>query len=585
MIVEDYHYPLHSIPNRRDFRDMLDRTCENFGEQLTFFEKDERDRYQGITYNQFRHRIACLGEALLDMGIVQRDKIAIMGKNCRKWAISYYAVVSSNCIIVPIDKDLGGDEIERIVTKAEVKAAIFENRYTEIFQAVSRKHRFLKYLIPFDAQKNYPVCLDVLIQNGEQRIKQGNRKYPGIRINPEETASILFTSGTTGTPKGVMLSQKNIISNIVQMRQLIWLDETMTFLSVLPLHHVYECTCGFLCQVHAGTRIAYAQSLKKIAQNINEIRPTNINVVPLLLEAFYRRIIEKINEKPSTRIKFKIGDLLCSMVQAVLRKNIRRKVFNQVHDRFGGKLDLFITGGAAVKPEISRFLRKLGFRVIQGYGITECSPFLAGNRDRFFSDSAAGLPSPGCDIEIFDKNDTGIGEIGAKGPNVMLGYYREPELTKQAFRSGYFMTGDLGYIDSKNFLYVVGRKKHTIVTKTGKNIYPEEIEFQFLHSELIKEIVISERRDPETMDEIIAAHIHPNLEVLAERTGKQEDEIADKETIPLIRKNIREVNAKLVSYKRITYFYLHREEFEKTTTRKIKRFLVEPEGEPIPVYR
>ena len=589
MVIKDYHYPLYEIEKRVDFRDMLNKTCEKYGNELSFFEKNKNNRYEGITFNEFRNNVRYLGEALYDAGFNPRDKIALIGRNCRNWAIAYYAITSSDFIVVPIDKDIKETEINNIIEKAKVKGAIFENKYKDIFKKLSNKHPTLTILIPFDNEKEFKHSLSQMFEIGKKLLSKGSNRYDSITINPENVTSIIFTSGTTGNPKGVMLSQKNITSNIVQMRQLIWIDHTMTFLSVLPLHHVYECTCGFLCQLHAGTKIAYAQSLKQIADNIREARVTNINVVPLLLEAFYKRLQEKINSKKSTKIKFKIALLICNLIETIVGKDkgrkIRRNVFKEIHDAFGGNLDLFISGGAAVKPEISKFFRSIGFRVLQGYGITECSPFLAGNRDKAFKDDAAGMPSPGCDIEILDKDENGIGEIAVKGPNVMLGYYEEPELTKNAFYNGYFLTGDYGYIDKDNFLFIAGRKKDIIVTKNGKNIYPEEVESYYSDSDIIKEIVVKSGKDPETMEEIIIAYIFPNYENLSEILNKSEEEIKDEEILPLFQKEIRENNKKISSFKRIRYFVIHHKEFEKTTTKKIKRFLVNEEGNKISVYR
>ncbi len=583
MLIENFHYPLYEVESRRDFKDMLDRTCEKYGDELSFFEKNGA-QYEGITFNEFRNRVKYLINSFYDIGLNPRDKIALIGKNGRKWAISYYSVTTGNFIVVPVDREYKETEIGNIIGKAETRAVIFENKYADIFLKLKDEFPFLSFLIPFEDDGRFEYSLDSLFLKGKKILENGKDVYNSVKLNPEIVTSIIFTSGTTGKPKGVMLSQNNIISNIVQMRQLIWIDNTMTFLSVLPLHHVYECTCGFLCQLHAGTKIAYAQSLKHVAENIAEARATNINVVPLLLEAFYKRIKEKIFSDFKTVLKFKIGLFLCGFVEKLTGKNIRRKVFSEIHRKFGGNLDLFISGGAALKPEIAKFFRSIGFRVLQGYGITECSPFLAGNRDRAFRDEAAGIPSPGCDIEIFDKDDKGIGEIGVKGPNVMLGYYDEPELTEKAFYNGYFLTGDYGYMDDDNFLYIAGRKKDIIVTKNGKNIYPEEVESYYSDSEIIREIVVKSGRDPETMDEVIVAHVYPDYDYLMERFNRSEDKILDDDIVDLIQKEIRENNKKISSFKRIRYFVIHHQEFEKTTTRKIKRFLIEDKGEKIPVY-
>ncbi|HPC38495.1 MAG TPA: AMP-binding protein, partial [Exilispira sp.] len=487
MIWQNYGYPLYKIESREDFKDMLAKTCERYGEELSFYEKNEKDEYEGISFNKFRENVINLGEYLLSLPINQRDKIALIGKNCRAWAISYYSITTSNFIVVPIDKELKEIEIESIISISSPSLVICENSFLEIFIRLSSKFNFIKGIVPFskveESLKNNNIILDDFdsaIEKGSKLRKEGIKKYDKIKVNPKDCTSILFTSGTTGKPKGVMLSQFNIVQNIVGMRKLIWIDNTKYFLSVLPLHHAYECTCGFLCQIHAGSKIVYAQSLKKLGDNIKEGKVTNINVVPLLLEALSKRLKEKLSHSIGTKIYYAAGNGIGSFFDILLGKNIGRKIrriiFTPIHKAFGGRLDLFISGGAAVKPEVSKFLQSLGFRVLQGYGISECSPFLAANRDYYFKNDAAGMPLPEHDFEIFEKDEEGVGEIAVKGDSVMLGYYNDPEATEKTFSNGYFLTGDYGFIDKDGFIYIRGRKKNVIVTRNGKNIYPEDIE-------------------------------------------------------------------------------------------------------------
>ncbi len=595
MIYKDYGYPLYKIENRKDFKDMLNKTCEKFGEDLSFFEKNENDQYEGISFNKFRENVRNLGEFLLSLPINQRDKIALIGKNCRAWALSYYTITTSNFIVVPIDKELKEKEIESIISISNPSLIICENSFINIFNNFAEKYGFIKGILTFypidkEEEKSKHIICDIrkATEKGNDLINNGASKYDSIEIDPYACTSILFTSGTTGKPKGVMLSQFNIVQNIVGMRKLIWIDETKYFLSVLPLHHAYECTCGFLCQVHAGSKIVYAQSLKKIADNIREGKVTNINVVPLLLEALAKKLKEKLSASIGTKIYYAFGNGVSSFLEVFLGKNIgrkiRRKIFTPIHKAFGGKLDLFISGGAAVKPDISKFLRSLGFRVLQGYGISECSPFLAANRDFYFKDDAAGMPLPEHDFEIFDKDEEGIGEIAVKGDCVMLGYYNDPEATKAVFKDSYFLTGDYGYIDSDNFIHIKGRKKNVIVTRNGKNIYPEDIEFLFENSEIISEIIVDEMIEEKTKNETIIAYIFPNFENLEKNLNKPKEQIKNEDIIPLIKEEIKQNNQKISAFKRIHYFSLYEKEFEKTTTRKVKRHSIEKTKEKIAVY-
>ncbi|MFN3410844.1 MAG: AMP-binding protein [Exilispira sp.] len=595
MIWQNYGYPLYKIEQRKDFREMLDKTCEKYGEDLSFFEKNKKDQYEGITFNKFRENVANLGEYLLSLPINQRDKIALIGKNCRSWATSYLAITTSNFIVVPIDKELKEIEIESIVSISTPSLVICENSFIEIFERICSRHNFIKGIIPFTEIDKDIVTKSILLDDINSAIEKGRllrnsgiKNYDQIKINPEDCTSILFTSGTTGKPKGVMLSQFNIVQNIWGMRQLIWIDHTKYFLSVLPLHHAYECTCGFLCQVHAGSKIVYAQSLKKLADNIREGKITNINVVPLLLEALSKRLKEKLSHSAGTKIYYAVGNGLGTFFDFIsgkkIGRKIRRLIFTPIHKAFGGKLDLFISGGAAVKPEVSKFLQSLGFRVLQGYGISECSPFLAANRDYYFKDDAAGMPLPEHDFEILDKDDEGIGEIAVKGDSVMLGYYNDPEGTKNTFYNDYFRTGDYGYIDKDGFIYIRGRKKNVIVTKNGKNIYPEDIEILYENSNIISEIVVDEMIEEKTNNETIVAYIYPNYENLEKILNKSKDDILLKEIVPLFREEIKQNNQKISAFKRIHYFSIYETEFEKTTTKKIKRQSINKNKEKIAVY-
>lgn len=589
-------YPYFQIEEKRDFRELLLKAKEKYGNKLSFFEKDQSDKYQGITFSEFYDLVSYLGEGLINLGIESREKIALIGKNCRKWALSYLAITTSNFIVVPIDKELKDFEIELIIKRAKCKAVIFENKFFDIFNKIKLNNPELKFLISFDNDERINLSVDSLIEKGKVIIKISS-KYSKVVIDPDEVTSILFTSGTTGIPKGVMLSQKNILSNIRQMRSLYLIDENDTFLSVLPLHHSYECTCGFLCQLDAGSAIAYAQSLKKIADNLRESQATIMLGVPLLFESFYKRIMEAGFYGIKGKIKFFVADLICSISEIFFRKNIRRKIFKKIHEKFGGKLARFISGGAALPKNVEKFFNKIGIILCQGYGITECSPLLSVNRiekEKYleYKLSSVGKIAEDVEIEIFDKDENGIGEIGAKGPNIMKGYYEDPESTKMAFKDEYFLTGDYGFIDKNGYLFISGRKKDVIITKNGKNVYPEEIEYFYNNSENIAEIVVKEGKDPDSGDPVIISIVRPNLENLAKNLNIEKEELEKPENlkknenfiIEKIRKEIKENNKKLPSFKMIKYFYITYEEFEKTTTKKVKRFKIIQKGNIYSVY-
>ncbi|HOF01668.1 MAG TPA: AMP-binding protein [Spirochaetota bacterium] len=578
MIISDYKYPLYPAVMKSDFREIIEDAAKEFSDKISFLEKDKDDVYKGITYKDFADKVKYLGEGLLRSGFKQRDKIGLIGKNCQKWAISYLAITTSNFVVIPLDKENKVNELKNIVVKSGLKAIIFDNKFAEDMVSIKSSVQTLETLIPFENNSQYSESFDSLVEKGKESFGGPGGLYDKIKINNKEVTSIIFTSGTTGQPKGVMLSQFNIISNIYQMLQLHKISDKDVFLSFLPLHHAYECTCGFLCQIYVGSTIAYAKSLRTIADNLSEAKATMLLGVPLIFESFYKKIKELAFKGIKGAVVLNTAHIICTVAEKVFKKKgFRRKMFKAFHDKFGGNLRAFISGGAALKKDVGAFFTKLGVLTVQGYGITECSPLLAVNRDKYYKFDSAGMPSPGLDIIITNKNAEGIGEIAVKGDNVMLGYYEEPELTNEAFMDGYFLTGDWGYIDKDNCLYITGRKKNVIVTNNGKNIYPEEIEFLYLESQTIDGIVIKSYDEGAMSEEVISAIIYPNYEYLKEIKGKTEEELKADKTLFIddLKKEIIENNKKLASYKKIKYFCIIDEDFERTTTKKIKRFKID----------
>lgn len=383
---------------------------------------------------------------------------------------------------------------------------------------------------------------------------------------------LLFTSGTSSKSKAVMLSHKNICTNLMGMCSMVYIDEKDTFLSVLPLHHTYECTCGYLCQLYRGSAVAVSDGLRHIVNNMKEAGVTIILVVPLMVEAFHRGIYRKVNADPQTAKKFEFGKKLSNFLLKA-KIDVRKKLFKQIHDGFGGKLNLIIAGGAAISPELISSMQELGFHTIQGYGLTECAPILALNRDTYYKNESAGLPLPGVDIKIIDPDEDGIGEIIGKGDNVMLGYYNAPELNAEAIdQKGYYHTGDLGYMTEEQFVIITGRKSNLIVTKNGKNIYPEEIEYLINQSDLVQESVVYGVEDA-TGEELVTAEVFPNAEAIAEDPELVDLPLTDDRVKAKIVDFIKDdVNAKLIQYKRVREVILRDTEFPKNTSRKIKRY-------------
>ena len=406
--------------------------------------------------------------------------------------------------------------------------------------------------------------LSDLIADGKKLIDEGNSEYENIKINPDEMKILLFTSGTTGNSKAVMLSHKNICSNIVSIASIVKVDNATRVLSILPLHHTYECTIGYLLVVYGGGTICYCEGLRYITKNIQEYQPTFILCVPLLLENVYKKVIKTLKSslpEKYTKEESKIIDNLPFYLKGIVKKKVKKSL--------GGKIKTFIVGAAAIKPDLVEAFFKLGIKVLQGYGLTECSPLVAGNNDFYYKAASCGMPIPNVEYKIDNPNDEGVGEIIVKGPNVMLGYYENEEATKNVLKDGWFHTGDLGYVDDEEFLYISGRSKNMILTKNGENIYPEEIENILNDDDLIEESLVigtSNGKD----DVQVKAKIFPNIEAIKEYLGNK---FPTKEEISkILNEAVKKANEKLPNFKHIKSFKIMDEDFERTTTNKVKRF-------------
>jgi len=354
------------------------------------------------------------------------------------------------------------------------------------------------------------------------------------------------------------------------MSSMVYIDNNDIFLSILPIHHAYECTCGFLCPIYRGSSIAYFEGLRHIVKNLKESKATIVLGVPLIFESMYKKIIDQVSKKPNGLLKLKTAIKINNLLK-IFKIDLSKKFFAPVHENLGGNIRLFISGAAAIDPAVSKGFRDLGINFLQGYGLTECSPIVALNRDVDFKDDAAGIALTNLKVVIENKNSEGIGEIIVKGPSVMLGYYENEEANQEAFSNGWFKTGDLGYIDKDHFIHITGRKKNVIVTKNGKNIFPEEIETLLNMNNYIKESMVFGKKDKDSDDAIIAAAIVPDMEKIAEDFNDKE--ISKEFIYDLVKSHVKEVNNNLVSYKHIKEIEIREKEFEKTTTKKIKRYM------------
>ena len=427
----------------------------------------------------------------------------------------------------------------------------------------------LSYYVGMDLEEDNGkfLSLEKLIAKGKELVKNGDKSFIDASINEEVMAELLFTSGTTSQSKAVMLSQKNIVYNIHQHCQMVYIQPNDIFLSMLPIHHVYECVCGFLMPLYKGAAVAYCEGLRHIQKNMQEAHISIFLSVPLVFETLYKKIWEGIEKQGKT----KLVKTMIKVTNALDKVGIhlKRKLFKSIHEQFGGNLKLFIAGAAAINPEVSKGFRDLGITLIQGYGLTECSPIVTVNRDNYYKDASAGLPLVGTELKIVDINEDGVGEIVTKGDHVMLGYYENEEATKEVLVDGWFHTGDLGYQDEDGFVYITGRKKNVLITKNGKNIYPEEIEALLNENEYIAESMVYLRPDGD--DLMLCAEIRLNKDYIEEKF--KDAPKTDEEIKQIVWEEVKRIQEHLVIYKHIKEINIREKEFEKTTTMKIKRYL------------
>jgi len=565
--------PLYEVRKVKSIKDVLDSSAELYSDRIAFLQKRKgNENYEPVTYKQFKTEADALGTELIDMGL-KGGRIAIISENRYDWAVSYMAVVNGTGIVVPLDKELPENEIENLLVRSKADAIIFSGNLREHIENISKRISFVKYYIDMDAvseSENGFIPLKSLVDKGRKLVDGGRVDFIKAEIDPEAVNILLFTSATTDKSKAVMLCHRNIVENLMAMSSMTYIDPSDIFLSVLPLHHTYESTCGFLCPLYRGAAVAFCEGLRHIQKNLQEAKATVMLAVPLIHEAIYKRIWDQAAKDPKLLKKLKFGIKLSNTMKKI-GIDVTKNLFAPVHNNFGGHLRLLISGAAGVDPEVSRGFRSLGILFIQGYGLTECSPIVALNRDVDLKDEAAGLPLPNLEVRVDTPSADGIGEIMAKGPSVMLGYYEDPENTAKVIKNGWFYTGDLGFIDSAGFVHITGRKKNVIVTKNGKNIYPEEIETLLGKSPFIKECIVYGKDDPVYGDIVVSATIVPEMEAI--QAQFEDRQPTSEEVYELIRKEVKEVNKSLVIYKYVKDFTLREQEFAKTTTKKIKRYV------------
>ncbi len=563
----------------KSLRDLVETSAELYGDKILYIYKRGEARYS-FSYNDYRRDLYRLGEGMSRIGLMGRT-VAVIGESCPEYMTAYIAAVSGGGVIVPLDRDLGHAEIARFADLSGAEAVFYTEQFNDVLPSLAEQMPQVRYFIPIapaegsdttdgSSSAGDAVILPYseLLALGDKAMEEGDRSFLDYDCTADmsQMSALLFTSGTTGTSKGVMLSHANLVASVNAASRGTIFGPDNTFVDLLPMHHSYEITCGHLGAANLGGTVYINDSLKNTLRSITTFKPDSLIVVPLYVETMHKRIWAEIARKGMTRRVRALMKASSAMHRAGI--DIRRKLFKQILDGLGGNLRYIICGGAPLSPELVRDFDAFGIEICEGYGITECSPLIAVNRHGKVRLRSVGQPVDNCEVRIADPSADGTGEIEARGRNVMLGYFGNEEATAEVFtEDGWFRTGDVGCMDADGYIYITGRKKNIIILSNGKNIFPEEIEEHLYTSPLIGECVVIGRKNS-AGDTRITAVIYPSDEA-AELEGKSEEE-----KLALIRDAVNTINRSLPVYKQVRDVELRGEEFEKTTTRKIKRFLV-----------
>ncbi len=554
-----------------DFKDLLNQTVELYGDRPAFkfkkrmYKKGEKVEFNTMSYKEFKHEIDCIGTALNNLGIKNDENVALIAKDRYEWNVAYYAVTTGDKIIVPLDKSLPDNEIISLAERSKAKAIFFEEKYLDVMKKIrDEKLSSIELYICFDLEQDTDgfISYKKLIEKGNQLLEKGDRSFLDSKIDSEKMTIMLFTSGTTSISKAVMLSQKNVCTNVMDLCKIIKFDENDGMLALLPFHHTFQSTINHVV-VFIGGFMCFCDGLKYIQQNLCEYKPTVLVCVPLILESIYKRIMKNIEKQG--KIKLVNNMMKFTDVLDKVHIKVKRKVFNEIHEALGGNIRLIVSGAAAMDESLAKNLSGLGLQVYQGYGLTETSPVISVESDHAIKIGSVGKPLPSIELKIEDKDEKGIGEIVVKGSSIMLGYYQNNTATEEVFTGEWFHTGDLGYLEN-GYLYITGRKKNVIVQKNGKNIFPEELEILIDHIPGVKESMVYGRPTKDG-DLDVCAKIVYDKDVIKDIIGYvQKDEIYKH-----MKKYISDINHNMPPYKHIRDIIVTDEEMIKTTTGKVKR--------------
>lgn len=544
-------------------KELMDLAEKEDGDKIAFEYRNEKDKskIEAITYKEFQYDTYYLGTALLQLGM-KKNHIAVIGENSYKWLTVYLTVLKSNSVLVPIDRELPEKDIINILKSSDSEVLFYAGKYEKYIEDFKKELPNIKYFIGFDKDENLENVLSYkkIMDLGKEKYEEGDKSYTSIEHKDTNILKLLvYTSGTTGDPKGVMLTEHNLVSCVYYGLQVAEIKTKC--LSVLPYHHTYEAVAGILVALHKHATICINDSLKNVLKNLQLYKPDYIYLVPAFTEVFYKNIwgtAKKEGKEAGLKFLIKLSN--------GLRKigiDLRGKLFKSIHSAFGGNLKEIICGGAPIRPEIGKFFNDIGVMLLNGYGITECSPLVSVNRPKFNDSSTVGVILPCCEVKIENPNDEGDGEIWVKGDIVMMGYYKDKERTDKVLKDGWFNTEDYGKVNEKGQLVINGRKKNVIVLTNGKNVYPEEIENYILRIPYVEETIVKAVKNDIGQEVALCAEVYLNSDKVKE--------LAIEDIEEQLKKDISKETKELASYKHITKIEIRKTEFIKTTTKKIKR--------------
>ena len=556
----------------KTIKEVFERSCDLYKDRTFILEKfnHKDEKFTEMSFGQFHDDVIGLGTGLDKVLNLKGKPVVIIGENTYQWYVSYMAMLCSEGIAVPVDKELPANEIENVINRSRAAAVIYTKKKEEVIKKVKDSLPQVEYFIEMYSDSEIDgrdVGANYVIKRGKEFVAAGVKDFEKIQIDPDEFKVLIFTSGTTSQAKGVMICNRNLAENINAVSAYVKLTPEDRMFSVLPLHHTYESTIGFLVPLETGTSIAVCEGLKYIVPNLKETKPTAMLAVPILIENLYKKINDNIVKSKKDKIVKSMIHLTNALKSVGI--DIKRKVFSEIYDNLGGRIKFVVSAAAPIDAKVGKWLQDIGIVFLQGYGLTETSPIAALTPEFDTRVGSAGKAVICAELKIDNPNEKGEGEVMIKSKTLMLGYYENEEATKEAIEDGWFHSGDIGYLDEDGFLYITGRSKNVIVTQNGKNIYPEEIELLLGQIEEIKECMVYGKEVEKEKELIISAKVIPNREKIEEKYGK---DLSEEKIHDIIWEEIKKVNKKLTSYKAIKNLEIKNDEFEKTTTMKIKRY-------------